>query len=113
MGRRSAFGRLKMAKYDPTIGLAIDPIVDWARGVWDKPVLDTTLQEAWRDAVRSVGLAKRPFQEVKGPCGAATASAGRLGWSFPHFKFFKTRLGELLDLERVCPAVVHQYAERD
>jgi hypothetical protein len=113
MGRRSAFGRLKLARYDPTAGMAIDPIVDWSRGVWDRLVDRGRMEDAWRAAMKEVGLSKRAFQVVRGPCGASVASAHRLGWTFPNFKFLVTRRGEKLDLETVFPATVHLFAERD
>jgi hypothetical protein len=113
MGRRSPFGRLKLAKYDPAVGLAIDPIVDWAKACWDDLVPESALQDAWRMASVRVGLSGTPFQEVQGPAGGVIASALRIGWAVPGPRTFLTRRKELLDLEVVCPALVHQFAGRD
>ena len=113
MGRRSPFARLKLAAYDPTLGLSTDPLVDWARGCWDNLVKNEHLAQAWREAAVQVGLATQPFQKVRGPAGGVLASAKRIGWSAPHHRHFLTKQGELLDLDLVCPLVVQQYAKRD
>ena len=102
MRRRSPFARLKMAKYDPAMQLAIDPIVDWARAVWDSLVSADDLFTAWRTASTKVGLSKRPFSVVTGPGGATIASARRIGWTVPSPRCLCTDDGEILDLTDFC-----------
>ena len=112
MGRRSAFARLKLAQYDPGMLLAVDPIVDYAKAVWDGLVSKAELQDAWRRAMTTVCTAKYPFQAVVGPAGAMVASALRIGWKIPAPHVLRMEDGELLDLTEVCPGVIQQYAER-
>ena len=83
MRRRSAFGRLKLASYDPAKLMAIDSIVDWAKARWDALVTREELHLAWKAASIRVGLARFPFKEVVGPAGALIASALRIGWTVP------------------------------
>ena len=111
MRRRSPFGRLKLAKYDPAKLMAIDPIVDWARAWWDGVVGCDDLEIAWKTASVQVGLARHPFQKVSGPAGALIASAHRINWKVPSPRYLLTDNDVLIDLHEVCPAVVQQYAE--
>ena len=107
---RCSFARLQLARYDPGAELATKPITDWAKAVWDEIVPPQDLSSAWRAAVPTVGLASRPFTKVCGPAGATTASLTRLGWKIPAFHTLLTERGELLDLTKVCPAVVTKHA---
>ena len=112
MRRRSPFGRMKLAKYDPAKQMAVDPIVDWARARWDALSDYDDMRVAWKIASIKVGLAKHPFREVIGPAGALIASARRIGWSCPSPRHLRTDDGSILDLDVVCPAMIAMHAER-
>jgi hypothetical protein len=113
MRGRSAFARLALAKYDVGTQMAIEPVVEWARAVWDGLVSREELKLAWRRAVVDVGTASRPFQAVRGPAGAMVASALRLGWTVPSPFDFIDGAGERISLDGVCPAVVALMAKDD
>ena len=70
MRGRSTFARLQLASFDIGASMAVDPIVEWARAVWDGLACPEDMRAAWRYAVRTVGLSSRPFQQVIGPPGA-------------------------------------------
>jgi ribonuclease HI len=113
MRGRCTFARLALARYDPGVSLATDPILDWARAVWDELVDTADLQITWQRALPAMSASRRPFSDLTGPAGAMVASALRIGWQIPSPFVFIDALGHLLDLRSVCPKVILQHAERD
>ena len=113
MRGRSTFARLQLAAYDAGADLAVAPIYEWARAVWDGLVDKGDLQVTWQQALVTAGLSAQPFLQVSGPAGAMVASARRLGWAVPSPKDFRTCDGTLLQLDSVCPAIVKLHAVDD
>ena len=48
MRGRSSYARLHLANYDPGAQLATDPILEWARAVWDGFANKRDIETAWR-----------------------------------------------------------------
>ena len=71
---RSTFARLRLERYDAAASLAIGPIVEWAKAVWDKLVTEEELQVVWRRAHSRIAGKAQPFRNVCGPGGAMLAS---------------------------------------
>ena len=111
MRGRSQFGRLQLAEYDVGALMATDPLVEWAKGVWDGLASRKMMAVAWRAAMVHVGPAIRPFQVARGPAGAMVASAMRLGWKIPSPFCFLDQGGRAHDLDKVCPLVIGQLAQ--
>ena len=101
MRGRCTFARLRLASYDPGALLATDPILDWAKAVWDGLASEDDMHVAWRRALPTIASATRPFAEVIGPAGAMVASAARIGWQTPSHHTFLDSRGALLDLRNV------------
>ena len=93
--------------------MAIDPITEWAKAVWDGLVSGEVLQDTWRRAHVVVGTSARPFSAVEGPAGAMLASCARLGWAAPSCRILMDCSGALIDLGRTCPAQVRLHALDD
>eukprot|EP00972_Heterocapsa_arctica_P048359 7131589-Heterocapsa_arctica.AAC.1 len=102
MRGRSAFARLQLAAFDVGALMAVDPITEWAKAVWDGLVSRDDLKAAWRKAIVSVGLADRPFQAATGPAGATVASARRIGWRMCSPFDFLDAGGSRIALDDVC-----------
>ena len=113
MGGRSQFGRLQLAEYDIGQVMAVDPIVAWAKGVWDGLVDRQTLAKTWKAATIEVLTSANPFTAVRGPAGAMLASLTRLEWKAPSPFHFLTKRGGLLDLDVVCPFIVGRHAREE
>jgi len=111
MRGRSAFARVRLAGFDSGAIMAISPIIDWAKAVWDGLVLGDGLQAAWRTSQLEVGTALRPFTKVAGPAGAMLASCLRLGWRTPAFDHVLLPGGLLLDLHSACLVQVGLHAK--
>ena len=110
MRGRSAFARLQLAAFDVGALMATDPLLEWARAVWDGLVSDDDLRAAWRRAMSTVAVAPQPFRAVAGPAGAMVASALRLKWAVPSpFDLLRSD-GMQISLRETCPAVVGQHA---
>ncbi|CAK0894743.1 unnamed protein product [Prorocentrum cordatum] len=79
---RSTYLTLLADDVDPGILANASPILAWAQ-TWqeaeDDPSLVPRLQAAWKRWVLRVGLAKAPWQQVRGPAGAFVATVKRLG----------------------------------
>ena len=110
---RSTFARLELAGYDPGADMAIGPITDWAKAVWDEFVSRDELQVVWKEAHCKVAVSRLPFRHVIGPGGAMIASCMRIGWKCPSYRHFVNAGGDLLDLQLVCPMQVRLHALRD
>jgi ribonuclease HI len=113
MRGRSSFARLQLASYDVGALMAIDPVIEWSRAVWDGLVPREDLRLAWRRAVVEVGTAPNPFLAVRGPAGAMVASALRLGWRSTSPFDFQAADGVIISLDKMCPAVVALCAKDD
>ena len=113
MNGRCTFARLNLAKYDPGSEVALKPIYDWARAVWDQWAAKEDMEKAWRMAIPVVATAVRPFSEVIGPAGAFIASSLRVGWRVPSPTAIMTLRGDILDLTTVCPKQLLKHAQRD
>jgi ribonuclease HI len=113
MRGRSAFARLQLAAYDVGALMAIDPLVEWAKAVWDGLVPREDLRIAWRRAVVEVGTANNPFLAVRGPAGAMVASVMRLGWKSTSPFDVIDASGVRLCFDVTCPAVVALCAKDD
>ena len=73
MRGRCTFARLSLSKYDPGVGLATDPIIEWAKAIWDGLVDPDDLQVTWQLAVRTAPGATMPFSAAMGPAGPVEA----------------------------------------
>ena len=113
MSGRCTFARLDLGKYDPGSEVSLKPIYDWARAAWDQWVEKGDLHKARRIALTEVGAAPDAFRAVSVPAGAFVASAMRIGWKIPAAHVVVNSDGKQLDLRRVCPKQLVQYAERD
>ena len=91
MRGKSAFGRLQLSGYDIGTSLATDPIIAWAKAIWDEFAPKDIMQAAWTKAKLVVGRAEKPFAHVAGPAGATIASILRLGWSMPNRQGTRSR----------------------
>ena len=79
MRGKSTFARIALAGHDAGGLMAIDPIIQWAKAVWDGLVVRDDMAFSWKVAMRDVATAQRPFSAVRGPAGAMVASARRIG----------------------------------
>ena len=93
--------------------MSVDPLVAWAKAVWDGLVGAEVFEIAWRRACYEVGLCHKPFAAIHGPAGATMASARRIGWSMPGPWCYRMADGTILQLDVVCPWVVRQFAMDD
>ena len=110
---RSTFARLRLENYDPAASLAIGPIIDWAKAIWDRAVPKEDLQSVWRHAHCLIAGKTAPFRHVCGPGGATLASCMRLGWKLPSPFVAIKRSGTVLDLREVCPMQIRLHAMDD
>ena len=110
---RSSFARLELAGYDPGADMAVGPIVEWARAVWDNLVPKDELHLVWKNAHCKVAISQVPFRQVSGPGGAMIASSLRIGWKSPSYKHFINAAGDVLDLLLVCPMQIRLHALND
>ena len=110
---RSSFARLLLAGYDPGVGMAVSPILDWAKAIWDDLVHHEELQTVWKGAHVNIAGSQTPFRRVAGPGGAMLASCLRIGWKCPSFSHLARANGEVLDLRVVCPMQVLKHATAD
>ena len=113
MRGRSTFARTALAGYDVGSLMATDPIVQWAKAVWDRLVPSTDRKDSWKRAMVDVATAQRPFQAVVGPAGAMIASALRIGWKVPSPHHLQTANGTTISLYEVAPRDVQLLAIRD
>ena len=113
MRGRSTFARLTLASYDVGALMATDPIVQWAKAVWDRLVVKEDMRDSWKKAMVEVATAVRPFGAVVGPAGAMVASALRIGWKVPSPHHLQMADGVLLNLHEVAPKDVQLLATRD
>ncbi len=91
---------------DPAFQAHLQPIVAWARAVWESwmPRAELLHTAAW--AIRRLATAKRPWAVVGGPAAATVASMARLGWRFRDGLTMITQTGVELLLTRDPPAMV-------
>lgn len=91
---------------DPAFAAHLQPIVVWARAVWERllPRADLLRAAAW--AVRRLARAARPWAVVCGPATATAASIARFGWRFHDGLTLVTQRGVLIDLALDPPARV-------
>ena len=64
---RSTFARLRLDDYDPAASMAIGPIVEWARALWDRSVSDEDVKMVWQRARSQIAGKASPFRNVSGP----------------------------------------------
>ena len=112
MQGRSALARATLTGYDAGALMATDPIVQWARAVWDNLAPPQDLQVTWKQAMVTVATAEKPFSRVAGPAGAMVASARRLGWQVPSWRHVKLENGTLLCLDSIALKDLQQIALR-
>ena len=112
MRGRSSFARLALAGYDAGGLMAIEPIVQWAKAVWDSLVPRDDMKVSWKAAMTSVVGAARPFSKVSGPAGAMVASARRLGWEIPAPFHLRMNNGTIISMDAVSPKDIHLLAVR-
>ena len=103
MRGRSAYARLQLAGYDVGAQMAIGPIMEWAKAVWDSLVPRDQLNDAWKLAMTTVAGAAKPFNAAVGPAGAMVASLARLGWKSPAPTVIKDGQGHDHYLDYTCP----------
>ena len=109
---RSAFARLQLADFDIGALLALDPVIEWAKAVWDGSVERQELKDAWKGAMTTVASVKasQSFRKVVGPAGAMVASVRRMGWATPSPFHLMDEDSVLLDLDVVCLVSVEERA---
>ena len=112
MRGKSTFARLTLADYDAGGLMAIDPIVQWAKAVWDGLVPRDGMRCSWKKAMIQVAGADRPFGAICGPAGAMIASAQRIGWAIPSPFHMIIGGGALICLDDTSPRDVHLLALR-
>ena len=112
MRGKSTFARLTLANYDAGGLMAIDPIVHWARAVFDKLVSQDDMRISWQAAMVKVAGAERPFGAVCGPAGAMVASAMRIGWKIPSPFHVLMEEGTLVSLDNITPSDLQLLAAR-
>ena len=107
---RSAYARLSLSGGMPGCREAVQPIVDWARAVFDDLAPTHILDAAWKKAAGNVGLADNPQEQVEGPAGAAMAAAVRIGWQMPSWYTFREADGNVLDARHEAPNTLFKAA---
>ena len=60
---RCTFARLHLDRYDPGVALATDPVVEWARVIWDDSANREDMVGAWKAALPLVSNAARPSKQ--------------------------------------------------
>ncbi len=113
MKGRSIIARTAVWRCDPAHGMGIEPILRWARAIWEADIEDCIMKAAWTRAMREVALAARPDAAASDPAGALVAAARRVGWRLPTHFAFLTRDGTWLDLRVTCPRTVECYLHDD
>ncbi len=93
---RSVTARLAMDGSDPGMKVVVQPIADWVDAWWGELVDRSDMADAWKLAVKSVGLSARPNQAVAGGAGAFIAALRRLGGRSPSPDSIMTREGTIL-----------------
>ncbi len=96
MRGRSTSARLAMDGNDPGLAVVVQPVLDWVSSWWDCLLDHDDMMEAWKYAVKHVGLAPRPNLAVQGGAGAFVAGLRRLGWKTPSPDSVITRDGTIL-----------------
>ena len=96
----------------PSLQAAIEPILYWARGVFDALAPPEVMQAIWRRAIVQVGLTSRPFDSVAGPCGGTVAAMRRLGWSMPNWFTLISEECHTFDLRVDAPDQVYVEAKQ-
>ena len=112
MRGKSTFARIALAGHDAGGLMAIDPIIQWAKAVWDELVARDDMGFSWKVAMRDVATAQRPFSAVRGPAGAMVASARRIGWEIPSPWHLMIDGHTIICLDEVSPRDVQLLAER-
>ena len=110
---RSTFARLRLENYDPAAGMAIGPIVEWAKAIWDGVVSKGDIQIVWQQAHSTMAGRAMPFRNFKGPGGATLASCMRIGWKFPSPTKVIKKDGSWLEMQSVCPMQIRLHALSD
>ena len=112
MRGKSTFARLVLAGYDAGGLMATEPVVQWAKAIWDKLVSPEDMAISWRAAMNNVAGAARPFSQVRGPAGAMVASARRIGWEIPSPLHLRLENGAVISVATVAPRDIQLLAER-
>ncbi len=97
---------------DPAHAAHTLPIAQWAEAVWGNWLPRPMLRLLIRAAKAKLTSALRPWSCVRGPAGAAVASAARLGWHFVDAATLVTDQGRTLELDADPPAVVKREVTR-
>ncbi len=93
---RSVSGRLLMSGRDLGVTVVVGAVYDWVAAWWDALVQRGCMNDAFRQAQKTVGLSARPNAAVRGGAGAYVAALRRLAWAAPRADVVKTRDGTLL-----------------
>ena len=93
--------------------MAIGPIVEWAKAIWDGVLSKGDIQIVWQKAHSTMAGRAMPFRNVKGPGGATLASCMRIGWKFPSPTKVIKKDGSWLDMQSVCPMQIRLHALSD
>ena len=115
---RSNFARLAMDGFNPWHMMFLDPLVAWTKGIWDNALKEEVLENAWRHAQTTAGVASDAMRCAEGVAGAYIAVLRQLLWAAPSFDCIQT--GDLdndgipikLWLKQTCPRVVLSWARR-
>ena len=96
---------------DPIGVLAVDPIYEWARAVWQRTPDVGVLQATLEAETHRLNRLKHPWSGVTGPGGAFIMSAHRLGWSILSATVVVTEKGHTIDMQRYAPAATRELAQ--
>eukprot|EP00973_Karenia_brevis_P078404 10885441-Karenia_brevis.AAC.1 len=112
---RSAVLNLGVHGWDSLAELALAPLRAYVRHTWDGEVRDMQ-QAAWdlqKGRLRSALDKRQRWKLVKGPLGAAWATARDIGWDMVRATMFKTASGRRLDASKLAPDTILTLAKRD
>ena len=91
---------------DLAFAVHVEAIGAWADALWHDRLPVKLLNYSVAKAKRALLAAKRPWGVVRGPAGAMTASAARLGWTVVDATTAVTELGRQVHFVRDSPKMV-------
>ena len=89
---RSVTARLALEKADPGRQVVVEAVATWAAAWWDNQMDHEVMHDAWRYAIKAVGMSARPNAAVKGGAGAYFVALRRLQWKAPSVHSVCTRM---------------------
>ncbi len=110
---RSTTMRLAARRDDPALQYYMRVIGMWAAMIWSRRMPDDIMQDAWKHAMVTVGLAEQPHTATTGGAGVMVTVLRDLGWAFPAFHAVRTADGVIVDMRRTCMKTIMHYAKDD